>query len=478
MRSTKNAIKAVFASLLLAVHLYGQGGYIMGPSSGSGGGSSTQLFASTASATVANTGTETTIIGAGTGSLTLAANFFSAGQVLYVHATGIYSTIAMTAGTLNIRLKFGSTVIVATGDVTATDNLTNEVWTLDVVVTCRTAGGSGTVIAESVFRPTVGTVVQNGWKMLNTSTVTVDTTATQAVQLTADWGTADPGNTITGTNFVMGGTTPVPSQTGNGGKFLGTNGTSMAWDFPVATGTYATIPAAAASNTGRIYLPNNGYFLARSSGSAYTAMGPVFPVTIPSDSGFAWVNQNSATLTTANGGLVVQNSAGSSGFSSRVITEPATPYTLTVIYRALFSGNGGTTAIGWRESGTNKATMFRATYVNTSAATAENYFNYAQTNYTAINTGGTFSADVGTVRRDITPPGDLIFCLSNDGANLQTFWSADGQVFSTFQSSVAINSFFTTAPDQLVFATASSGIAVNQNTIAIISWKTGTTCGL
>lgn len=160
------------------------------------------LFASTATATVANTGTESTLIGSGVGSLTLPANSLTPGRSVRLTARGLLSSAAVP-GTLTIALKLGSTGIVTTGAQTPTALLTDLFWECEVLLTCRTTGATGTVIAQGSFRyfaAAVGAIT--GWEMIDTSTVTVDTTASKSIDLTADWLTADASNSIRGTNCV------------------------------------------------------------------------------------------------------------------------------------------------------------------------------------------------------------------------------------------------------------------------------------
>lgn len=156
------------------------------------------LFAQTASATCANTVTETTISSTGQGTLTLPANFFVAGKTVRIKAWGFHSSTA--SPNLTMKVKFGSTVILTTGT-HAMHNDTNSLWELEGVITCRTTGGSGTVFAQGLFQDfgTGGDSVQ----MVNTATNTISTTSSQAVTVTAQWGTASASNTITCTNLVL-----------------------------------------------------------------------------------------------------------------------------------------------------------------------------------------------------------------------------------------------------------------------------------
>lgn len=179
--------------------------------------SSFDIFNQIAVVTVANTATETTLIGTGIGyngggsaDLTLPVNFIAQGDVYRITARGIYGTKAATPGTLTIKIKFGTTVIVSTGMPTPTANATNEFWQLEADITCYTTGAGGTVMGNGAFSFTDGaTANMNVFKMTNTSTVAIDTTATQAIGITAKWGTADTANTISLQTLVVEKLAPV-----------------------------------------------------------------------------------------------------------------------------------------------------------------------------------------------------------------------------------------------------------------------------
>lgn len=164
------------------------------------------LFTSSASAQVANTLTETTLVGAGVGDTTLNANFFIAAKTIRVRASGWIDTAA-AAGTLQIRLRLGGiagTVILDTTAVAITNNLAARYWNVDAIITCRTVGVAGTVIGQSAFQHML-TAQGNPvwWEMTNIVPVVLDTTIAEQVVLSAQWGTADPGNIIECTNFIL-----------------------------------------------------------------------------------------------------------------------------------------------------------------------------------------------------------------------------------------------------------------------------------
>lgn len=165
-------------------------------------GNNSALFTSTADAANDHVASDTSIVGTGVGSKTTPANYFAAGTSLLFEVSGYIST-ALTPDTLNVKIKAGSTSVGSTGAITATASLTNSVFRLIALVTCRTAGVSGTFTVNTILEATGATLTPLEAKILNTSTVTLDTTGTLAWDVTAIWGGTTAGDIITGTNFVM-----------------------------------------------------------------------------------------------------------------------------------------------------------------------------------------------------------------------------------------------------------------------------------
>ena len=160
------------------------------------------LFVQTASATVANTTTQTTVTSTGKGTRTLPANFMVAGRSFHLHARGYLSTDAVP-GTLRIRVKLGSTVIADTTAKTPGGGLTNQGLEVDVEWTCRTTGASGTVMAQGNSHYHTGTVGSEEFDMVNTAATTIDTTVSQTIDVTVEWSTASANNSLTITNLTI-----------------------------------------------------------------------------------------------------------------------------------------------------------------------------------------------------------------------------------------------------------------------------------
>lgn len=254
--------------------------------SGSGGSSAgASLFSTTGSTTVTQT-SATTLIGTVTGSTTIPVNTFTAGQPLMFHASGFYTTPA-TPASLTIDLKIGGTTRISTGTVVQIASVTLGVWNLDCLVTTRTAGASGTQIANCIFVGTGSTLTPGEAPMQVSSTWSVDTTATQAIDLQATWSTAVGAPTITSTNvaaWIPG--APVSSVSVNGGsaqtgavsltsimvRNAANTVTTGDQNFSGATSLEVPVSAGATAGVaGRIaYDSNNGYVHVPMSGSDST----------------------------------------------------------------------------------------------------------------------------------------------------------------------------------------------------------------
>jgi hypothetical protein len=155
------------------------------------------VFVQTADVTVANTVTETSLAGSGIGTKTIPANFLAVGRQIRVRARGYVST----TGTPNfrVRIKLGATVILDTGSVAFIGTIANNEWVIEGVITCRSVGGGGTVMAQGSFHEEP----DNRAGLTNLATVAVATTVSQLVDVTWEWGTASASNTITCTNLDL-----------------------------------------------------------------------------------------------------------------------------------------------------------------------------------------------------------------------------------------------------------------------------------
>lgn len=101
----------------------------------------------------------------------------------------------------------------------------------------------------------------------------------------------------------------------------------------VQSGLYSGRPAA--GQAGRLYLPTDGRFVDRDTGSSWESWGPLNRMYRPALADFTWVNQGAATAVEEGGGLLVTAPA-LAGANNRLLVRaiPAAPFTVTVCLHA------------------------------------------------------------------------------------------------------------------------------------------------
>ena len=153
------------------------------------------IFAQTSTVTVANTATSTTLIGTVTGITTLPANFFGVGKTIKVFVSGTYNQHNGSQDCA-LKLTIGGVLV---GTITFNHNagLTTVYYDAEFTLTCRTAGASGTLQFMGCGRLNHTTNDLLNFFQVSTTSGAINTTGTLAIDLQADWVTADPNNSIT-----------------------------------------------------------------------------------------------------------------------------------------------------------------------------------------------------------------------------------------------------------------------------------------
>jgi len=156
-------------------------------------------FLGTANVTVANTVVETSLLGAGVGSLVIPAGRLSVGSTIRLRMRGVIADTALP--TLQIRLKLNGTTYIDSGATALTALAGTHGWMYEADLTVRTAGAGGTAIGNGFCM--VSTPTPPDLDSTNTGTIAIDTTAAQTLDVTAQWGTANVANTMTQTHVTM-----------------------------------------------------------------------------------------------------------------------------------------------------------------------------------------------------------------------------------------------------------------------------------
>lgn len=149
--------------------------------------------------TIANSTTETQLTVA-----TIPPNSMAVATTFQIKVSGIGSTAA-SAPTATWRVRIGTTTlngnIAFTMGPTPAASQTNQGVSLDLIVTIRTAGASGTMIGNGIAL--CDWCVLKSKASIITATAVVDTTVENIIELTFQWGTADAANTLTIHNTII-----------------------------------------------------------------------------------------------------------------------------------------------------------------------------------------------------------------------------------------------------------------------------------
>jgi hypothetical protein len=158
------------------------------------------LFAQTGSSTpVSGTTVETSIIGSGTGTLSVPSNGFRVGDSFSAKLNGHISCVG--SATIHIRVKANSVLLGDTG-VIALDTTTDKHWELDLNFTIRSIGSVGSIASYGSF----GYIKNSGLNFEGSNFVTIttlDTTILNTINITAEWNTTNSGNSIYSDIFVL-----------------------------------------------------------------------------------------------------------------------------------------------------------------------------------------------------------------------------------------------------------------------------------
>ena len=163
------------------------------------------LFAQTANSTlITNTTAESSLINGGVGTLTIPANGFQVGDSFRAVFGGVMN--ANNNQNIRIRVKAGSIVLLDSGAQNLGSSVINDVWSLNIDFTIRAIGAAGVASIVSLgsfhYTKTNNASVQ-GFGFNTVNNTTFDTTVSNALNVTAQWGTASSGNNIYSDIFIL-----------------------------------------------------------------------------------------------------------------------------------------------------------------------------------------------------------------------------------------------------------------------------------
>jgi hypothetical protein len=167
-------------------------------------GPSGSLFAQTGNSTIVTGITESTLINGGVGTLSVPANGFQIGDSFRAIFGGVMN--AANNQTIRIRVRAGSVLLLDSGLQNLGSSVINDVWSLNIDFTIRQIGGAGVASIVSLgsfhYTKTNNASVQGfGFNVINNTTF--DTTISNTLDVTVQWGSANAGNNIYSDIFIL-----------------------------------------------------------------------------------------------------------------------------------------------------------------------------------------------------------------------------------------------------------------------------------
>ena len=163
------------------------------------------LFAQTGNSTpITGTTTETTLIDGGVGTLSLPANGFQVGDSFRVVMSGVVD--AANNEDLQIRVKANSVVLLDSGLQNLGSSVIDDTWSLYIDFTIRAIGAAGVAEIASIgefryLKTNNGSIQGFGFNTVNSTTF--DTTIPNTLDITAEWGSTNSGNSIYSEIFTL-----------------------------------------------------------------------------------------------------------------------------------------------------------------------------------------------------------------------------------------------------------------------------------
>ncbi len=177
--------------------------------------SETLAWATASGASVNTTTTETIIFP----NVTIPANYMQDGRTIRIRALGEHSTLGSGTVSRIFTLRWGGvagTVICKTGTMTTLISASHWMWDLEIYVTTRSNGSSGTLMGNGIARifsgtaptvgsatgaPAIGTMSAGG--LTTPAVATVDLTADTALSLTVTNGSNSSSDITIGLNYTI-----------------------------------------------------------------------------------------------------------------------------------------------------------------------------------------------------------------------------------------------------------------------------------
>jgi hypothetical protein len=168
-------------------------------------GPSDGLFAQTAnSVPITATTVESSLVNGGVGTMSVPANGFAVGDSFHAALSGVMD--AANNQTIRIRVKAGSVVLLDSGVQSLSNAIIDDIWTLNIDFTIRQIGAAGVASIASFGRFTYSKTSNasiEGFGMNTINSTTFDTTVSNTLDITVQWGSNNAGNSIYTDVFVL-----------------------------------------------------------------------------------------------------------------------------------------------------------------------------------------------------------------------------------------------------------------------------------
>ena len=162
------------------------------------------LFAQTDDSTpITGTTAELSLINGGIGTLSVPANGFQIGDSFRADFGGLLSS--KNNDTIRIRVKAGSVILADSGTQTMSTAI-NDVWQFSINFTVRALGAAGvaSIVSLGVFHTTKqSNGAPQGFAFNTVNNTTFDTTISNTLEITAQWGAASLNNNIYSEIFTL-----------------------------------------------------------------------------------------------------------------------------------------------------------------------------------------------------------------------------------------------------------------------------------
>lgn len=162
------------------------------------------LFSQTGdSGVISATTVETSLVNGGIGTMTVPANGFSVGDSFKSSLAGIMN--AANNETIRIKVKAGSLILLDSG-IQTLPVVSNDVWDLETYFTIRQIGGAGvaSIVSLGTFHFTKASNGDvQGFSFNTVNNTTFDTTISNTLDITVQWGSNNAGNSIYSDIFVL-----------------------------------------------------------------------------------------------------------------------------------------------------------------------------------------------------------------------------------------------------------------------------------